>query len=57
MSECSSLLEHHCSYGTAVAGHFPVATEGYGPLVQMRTIVVHSSEGCADIITPVATVL
>jgi hypothetical protein len=35
-----SLLEHHHSDGTAMAGHLPVPTEGYGPLVQRLIVVV-----------------
>jgi hypothetical protein len=29
-------LEHHSSDGTAAADRLPVATEGYGPLIQSR---------------------
>jgi hypothetical protein len=37
---CPLLLEHHSSDGTAAAGRLTVATEGYGPLVQRRIVVV-----------------
>jgi hypothetical protein len=37
---CPLLLGHHSSDGTAAAGHFPVAIEGYGPFLQRRIIVV-----------------
>jgi hypothetical protein len=34
------LLGHRNSDGTAAAGHLPIATEGYGPLLQRRIVVV-----------------
>jgi hypothetical protein len=39
------LLGHHSSDGTAAAGHLPVATKGYGPLLQRRIVVVNSFSG------------
>jgi hypothetical protein len=30
---CLLLLGHHSSDGIAAVGHFPIATEGYGPLL------------------------
>jgi hypothetical protein len=39
------LLGHHSSNGTAVMSNLSVATEGYGPLLQSRTVVVEHSEG------------
>jgi hypothetical protein len=41
MSEARlSLLGHHSSDGIEAVGHLPVAIESYGPLVQMRIVVV-----------------
>jgi hypothetical protein len=37
---CPPLLGRHSSDGTATAGRLPVATESYGPLVQMPIVVV-----------------
>jgi hypothetical protein len=34
---------HHSSDGIAVAGYLPIATEGYGPLLQRCTVVVDVS--------------
>jgi hypothetical protein len=34
------LLGHHSSDGTAAAGHLPVSTGGYGPLLQKCIVVV-----------------
>jgi hypothetical protein len=35
------VLEHHCIDRAAVAGHLPIATEGYGLLLQRRIILVN----------------
>jgi hypothetical protein len=35
------LLGHHSSDGIAAAGHLPIATEDYGPLLQRRIVVVY----------------
>jgi hypothetical protein len=34
------LLGHHSTDGIVVVGHLPVATEGYGPLLQRHIVVV-----------------
>jgi hypothetical protein len=34
------LLRHHSSDGIAMVGHLPIATEGYGQLLQRRIVVV-----------------
>jgi hypothetical protein len=39
------LLGHHSSDETAAVDHLPVATEGYGPFLQRRIVVVVSKEG------------
>jgi hypothetical protein len=44
--------KHHSSNGTAVAAHLPVATEGYGPLVQRRIVVVITSTIINHMIVP-----
>jgi hypothetical protein len=38
-----SLLGHHSTDGIAAVGCLPVATEGYGPLVHRRIVVVNPS--------------
>jgi hypothetical protein len=35
-----SLLEHRSSDGIVAAGRLPIATEGYGSLIQRRIVVV-----------------
>jgi hypothetical protein len=37
---CPPLLGRHSSDGTVTAGRLPIATESYGPLVQMPIVVV-----------------
>jgi hypothetical protein len=39
---CPLLLEHHSNDGAAAVSHFPIATEGYRPLIQMCIIIVLS---------------
>jgi hypothetical protein len=37
---CLLLLGHYSSDGTAVAGHLPIATEGYRPLLKGCIVVL-----------------
>jgi hypothetical protein len=44
----SLLLGRHSSDGTTAMGRLPVATEGYGPLLQRCIVVVPPTLSCTD---------